>query len=80
MSQIRNLLEPTPEVRNLLKKIRTTSTLECSKEANFSKFFVAGCVSSLLFYVYILTNCFSQRKLILYCYSYFSCGMKRTVI
>ena len=45
MSQIRNMLEPSSEVRNLLKKIRKISDLESSKEANFSKFFVAGCVS-----------------------------------
>ncbi|XP_065357349.1 transcription factor hamlet isoform X2 [Calliphora vicina] len=44
MSHIRSLLEPSPEVKLLLKKIRTSSNLECEKEANFNNFYVAGCL------------------------------------
>lgn len=43
ISHIRSFLEPLPEVKSLLKKIRTSSCSE--KEANFNSFYVAGCVS-----------------------------------
>ena len=56
MSQIRNMLEPSSEVRNLLKRIRKISALECSKEANFNKFFVAGCVSSFNYFNLFFKN------------------------
>lgn len=46
MPHIRNLLQPSPEVRNLLKKIRTSTSAETDKEANLNNFYIAGCVSS----------------------------------
>ncbi|KAM7351453.1 hamlet isoform 2-T5 [Cochliomyia hominivorax] len=44
ISHIRSFLEPSPEVKSLLKKIRTSTSLECDKEANFNNFYVAGCL------------------------------------
>ncbi|XP_023303051.2 transcription factor hamlet isoform X1 [Lucilia cuprina] len=44
ISHIRSLLEPSPEVKLLLKKIRISNNLEGEKEANFNNFYVAGCL------------------------------------
>ncbi|XP_075153921.1 hamlet isoform X2 [Haematobia irritans] len=42
MPHIRNLLQPSPEVKNLLKKIRTVSSVDNEKEANLINFCIAG--------------------------------------
>ncbi|XP_019891042.2 transcription factor hamlet isoform X1 [Musca domestica] len=42
MPHIRNLLQPSPEVKNLLKKIRTVTSVDNDKEANLTTFCIAG--------------------------------------
>ncbi|XP_013097839.2 transcription factor hamlet isoform X1 [Stomoxys calcitrans] len=41
---IRNLLQPSPEIKNLLKKIRTVSSVDNEKEANLVNFCTEGCL------------------------------------
>ncbi|XP_073820848.1 hamlet isoform X2 [Musca autumnalis] len=44
MPHIRSLLQPSPEVKNLLKKIRTIASADNEKEANLTSFCIAGCL------------------------------------
>uniref|UniRef100_A0A1B0AZ61 Uncharacterized protein n=1 Tax=Glossina palpalis gambiensis TaxID=67801 RepID=A0A1B0AZ61_9MUSC len=41
---LRNLLKPSTEVLNLLKKIRSAATVDGEKETNLKSYFIGGCL------------------------------------